>query len=180
MESQMIDTFIKRLQFEFEEGSVQVKILKDINGLLEREFKLTSKRGQEKSIPLWIATELVKQGYAKLKENFIELSELHNVLKKEGEAHALQSIDKDFYLKVRAQMKFLRQIESPTAQQSYEKIETLIRDILSMRLFKVLKIASQTRNSRDFTEYMTKEEKILFQELSSLCIQWKDKLFSLD
>jgi hypothetical protein len=180
MENQMIDTFIKRLQFEFEEGSVQVKILKDINGLLEREFKLTSKRGQEKNIPQWIATELVKQGYAKLKENFIELSELHNVLKKEGEAHALQSIDEDFYLKIRAQLKFLKQIESPTAQQSYEKIEALIRDILTMRLFKVLRIASQTRNSRDFTEYMTKEERILFQELSSLCIHWKDKLFSLE
>jgi hypothetical protein len=180
MESQMIDTFIKRLQFEFEEGSVQVKILKDINGLLEREFKLTSKRGQEKNIPLWIATELVKQGYAKLKENFIELSELHNVLKKEGEAHALQSIDEDFYLKVREQLKFLKQIDSPTAQQTYEKIEALIRDILTMRLFKVLKIASQTRTSRDFTEYMTKEERILFQELSSLCIHWKDKLFSLE
>lgn len=180
MESQVIDTYIRRLQFEFEEGSVQVKILKDINGLLEREFKLTSKRGQEQTIPLWIATELVKQGYAKLKENFIELSELHDVLKKEGEAHALQPIDKDFYLKVREQLKFLKQIESPTAQQSYEKIEALIRDILTMRLFKVLKIASQTRNSRDFTEYMTKEERILFQELSSLCIQWKDKLFSLD
>jgi hypothetical protein len=180
MESQMIDTFIKRLQFEFEEGSVQVKILKDINGLLEREFKLTSKRGQEKNIPLWIATELVKQGYAKLKENFIELSELLNVLKKEGEAHALQSIDEDFYLKVREQLKFLKQIDSPTAQQTYEKIEALIRDILTMRLFKVLKIASQTRTSRDFTEYMTKEERILFQELSSLCIHWKDKLFSLE
>lgn len=182
MESQMIDTFIKRLQFEFEEGSVQVKILKDINGLLEREFKLTSKKGQEKNVPLWIATELFKQGYAKLKENFIELSELHNVLKKEGEAHALQPIDKDFYLKVREQLKFLKQIEreSPTAQQNYEKIEALIRDILTMRLFKVLKIASQTRNSRDFTEYMTKEERILFQELSSLCIHWKDKLFSLE
>lgn len=180
MESQMIDTYIKRLQFEFEEGSVQIKFLKDINGLLEREFNLTSKKGQEKNIPLWIATELVKQGYAKLKENFIELSELHNVLKKEGEAHALQPIDGDFYLKVREQLKFLKQIESPTAQQSYEKIEALIRDILSMRLFKVLKIASQTRNSRDFTEYMTKEERILFQELNSLCTQWKDKLFSLD
>jgi hypothetical protein len=180
MESQMIDTFIKRLQFEFEEGSVQVKILKDINGLLEREFKFTAKKGQEKNIPLWIATELVKQGYAKLKENFIELSELHNVLKKEGEAHALQPIDEDFYLKVREQLRFLKQIESPTAQQSYEKIEALIRDILTMRLFKVLKIASQTRNSRDFTDYMTKEERILFQELSSLCIHWKDKLFSLE
>jgi hypothetical protein len=179
MESQ-IDTFIKRLQFEFEEGSVQVKILKDVNGLLEREFKLTSKRGQEKNVPLWIATELVKQGYAKLKENFIELSELHNVLKKEGEAHALQSIDENFYLKVRNQLKFLKQIESPTAQQTYEKIEALIRDILTMRLFKVLKIASQSRNSRGFTEYMTKEERILFQELSSLCIHWKDKLFSLE
>jgi hypothetical protein len=181
MESQMIDAFIKRLQFEFEEGSVQVKILKDINGLLEREFNFTLKKGQEKNVSLWIATELVRQGYAKLKENFIELSELHNILKKEGEAHALQPIDEDFYLKVREQLKFLKQIiESPTAQQSYEKIEALIRDILSMRLFKILKIASQTRNTRDFTDYMTKEERILFQELSSLCIQWKDRLFSLE
>ena len=48
VESQIIDTFIKRLQFEFEEGSVQVKILKDINGLLEREFKLTAKKDKKK------------------------------------------------------------------------------------------------------------------------------------
>jgi hypothetical protein len=174
-----IGKFIERLQLEFEERPVSVKILKDTDSFLEREFALTLKRGQEKNISLWIATELVKQGYAKLKENFIEISELHDALKKEGEAHALQPIDEIFYLKVREQLRFLKEIDSPTAQQSFEKIEALLRDIFSMRLFKILKIASQAKNTR-FAEYMTKEEKILFQELSSVCTLWKDKLFSLE
>lgn len=180
MDRQMIDKFIERIQFEFEEQPVPVKILKDTNDRLEREFAFILKKGQEKHLPLWIATELVTHGFAKLKENFIELSEIHDALKKEGEAHALQPIDEDFYLKVREQLRSLKKIESPTANQSFEKIEALLRDILSMRLFKILKIASQTKNSRNFTEYMTKEEKILFQELNSMCTQWKDKLFSLE
>jgi hypothetical protein len=180
MDDLLIDKSIERLQFEFEERTVPVKILKDTGGFLEREFALTLKRGQEKSLPLWIATELVKLGYAKLKENFIELSELHDVLKKEGEAHALQPLDEDFYLKVREQLRVLREIDSPTAQQSFERIEALLRDILSMRLFKILKIASQAKNARSFAESMTKEERVLFQELSSVCTQWKDKLFTLD
>ena len=180
MESQLIDKSIKRLQFSFEERPVPVKILKDTNGFLERVLKLTLKKGQEKNVPLWIATELVKQGYAKLKESFIELSELHRVLKKEEEAHALQPIDENFYLKIREQLRFFKKVESPTAQQSFEKIEALLRDILSMRLFKILKIASQTKNTRNFAEYMTAEEKILFKKLSSLFTQWKDKLFALE
>ena len=176
----MIDKSIGRIQFEFEERPVSVKILKDTNGLLEREFALNLKRGQEKSLPLWVATELVKLGYAKLKENFIELSELHDALKKEGEAHALQPLDEDFYLRTREQLRFLKEIDSPTAQQSFERIEALLRDILSMRLFKILKIASQAKNARSFAESMTKEERVLFQELSSVCTQWKDKLFTLE
>ena len=174
----MIDKFIERIQFEFEEQPVPVKILKDTNDRLEREFAFILKKGQEKHLPLWIATELVTHGFAKLKENFIELSEIHDALKKEEEAHALQPIDEDFYLKVREQLRFLKKIdiESP----KIEKIEALLRDILSMRLFKILKIASQTKNTRNFAEYMTKEEKILFQELSSMCIQWKNTLFSLE
>ncbi|MFX1518439.1 MAG: hypothetical protein ACFFCD_00730 [Promethearchaeota archaeon] len=180
MDDLMVDKSIERLQFEFEERPVPVKILKDADGVLERELALTLKKGQEKNLPLWIATELVKQGYAKLKENFIELSELHDVLKKEGEAHALQPIDEDFYLKVREQLRFLREIDSPTAQQSFERIEALLRDIISMRLFKILKIASQAKNARSFAESMTKEERVLFQELSSACTQWRDKLFTLE
>ncbi len=179
MDRQMIDKLIERIQFEFEERSVPVKILKDTNDRMERELALTLKKGQEKHLPLWIATELVAHGYAKLKENFIELSELHDVLKKEGEAHALQPIDEDFFLNVREQQRFLKKIDSPTAQQSFEKIEALLRDILSMRLFKILKIASQAKSGK-FVESMTKEERVLFQELISVSTQWKDKLFNLE
>ncbi|MFX1486614.1 MAG: hypothetical protein ACFFBS_05920 [Promethearchaeota archaeon] len=138
------------------------------------------REGDRMEIPRWQADILVENGIAEyLDEKEIDVSKLHNILWKETSDVKLGELDEDFYFEIRKKLRSLKERNqkepTPITSQKLEQIEVPVRDLISARLSKMVKMALKDIHP-SLTGTMTSEELWLYERLAKLIRDWSSMI----
>jgi hypothetical protein len=165
---------LERIQHDFEDKEVSVKCLKSIDefDIGDRKIKLT--KGVTMKFPFWIASFLQREEYAEIVDiTEIDFPELYKLAIKEGENIDLQKINNYFYLVMKSAFQEHADGISTMPYRQKESIEMKLRELMTMRLSKIIKIAEKGKNITSKSRNMTPEEKWLYETVSVAVEKWK-------
>ncbi|MEM3571122.1 MAG: hypothetical protein QW589_04250 [Candidatus Bathyarchaeia archaeon] len=161
-------------------------IKKDLPDIKVANVDLKSlKAGNEAELPYWIAIELFKHGYVSfLEEHTLTLIGLSKIHWRETLSNSRQipKLNKNFYKILKRFLHELKYLsESDKAKLiEFEKALNLSKDIINCRLRKIVALAIASVKSEEIIQNLTIEEELLYQKLSSMVNEWKDKLLHLE
>lgn len=176
---------VEDIDLDFENSQVRVVVTQEIPEI-PRLPKLTSTRvGQEAQVPYWIARELVQLGYAKFKEeDVLTYNSLSKIHWKETipASRQIPSLAGNFYCVLRRHIAELRKTsrQDPVKLRELERTETLVRDIVNVRIRKIVSLAASPPPPNEMIQGLTYEERVLYSILSKTIDEWKSKLISLE
>jgi len=176
-------TTIKDVDFVFENSPVTIIANRNCP-----EIELAGARvgpfeeGREYDVKYWIAYQLEKTGIAHIKEEQrLDIRKINNVHWKEsGIVHArqLSTLEEDFYPKLRRYLAGLKRgaIGNPEKIREYEKVMRMSQDIVNCRLRKIVSLSSSPAQTNHILKDLAKEERLLYERLHSIILNWKSKI----
>lgn len=168
--------------FDFERNNKRVKvtITNPAEDVVIAGKDLTSvSKGQDVSLPLWAAEALIEGNIAVTREEpKLSYKDFENILWKEQLETPLQKLPDDFYMLAKELIRsFLEKANKETRDlESVRKLsqfDTLLRDIVCIRMSKIVKVALRGGDSLGATSPMTDEEAWLYQRLTKLLKTWE-------
>ncbi len=163
-----------RIQFDFENKDISVKCLKNLEEFDMGDRKIKLLKGMRIKIPFWLAIFLEKDGYIELEEkNEMNFPILYKLSKKEGDNIALQELSSYFYIAMRKTYEEFKDKKKSIPYRQIEAIDMKLRELMTMRLSKIIKIAEKGRNITTKTRNFTPEERWLFEFVSEAIEKWK-------
>jgi hypothetical protein len=164
---------VSRFLFRFENSSVRVTVIRDYPKIQIGSRTLGPfVEGREMNLKLWEAAELVQQGIVRYKEEArFNVSDLYKQSWSEANKPQLQQIEPNFYQKLRMYY------NDPSVEDTEKKkVESMVTDLISQRLSKILKIALKGGIRSEMVKNMTEEEKWLYDKVNSLIRGWENGL----
>ena len=132
--------------------------------------------GDAVDLPRWIAEVLVDLDICESQEESFA-SEVFKAVTKEKivGSDQLSTLKPDFYLKIRRHLAYAGNPNNlkPNAIPELEKTRTLIYDLITMRLRKILSIAASISPSTEVRDKLTPEEYQIFDSVYSLLQSWR-------
>jgi len=175
-------TSIRDVDFVFENAPVRVMCNRNcpeiqLVGLKVGPFE----EGKEYEVPYWIAAELERAGIARFREEeLLDVRKLDKILWKEKvqQARQVSHVEEDFYPRLR---RFLSRLKkgansSPERNAEYRKAEAVARDIINIRLRKIVSLASSPEQTNETLNDLAKEERTLYNQLYALVNEWKTSI----
>lgn len=140
--------------------------------------------GNEYEVYEWVVEELEKAGIAHRREDDrLDSAKLYKIQWKERAQTAGQIIkpSDNFYPELR---RYIRQLKeesqhTPEKMREYERVIQLTQDIVSSRLKKIVTLASASTQTDHMLKNFTDEEKFLYDQLTKLIHQWRNKITEL-
>lgn len=178
----MDDLEFKLEVFEFERNNRQVKvtITNPVEELTIAGKDLSSlSKGQDVSLPLWAAEALIEGNIAAARDELkLNYKDFENILWKEQLETPLQKLPDDFYMQAKELMRsFLEKANRETRDlESVRKLsqfDTLLRDIVCVRMSKIVKVALRGGDSLGAMNPLTDEETWLYERLARLLRTWE-------
>lgn len=175
-------TKIRSLDFIFE--NLLVRVIANRNC---PEIKLAGlnvgpfEEGNEYEVPYWIAMELQKFGVVRFRgEEMLDASILYKIHWKERAQSAGQvsNLPEGFYPKIRRLLAELKEeiAKQPEKMREYERIQHLSRDVLNLRLKKIVSLAATPAQTEQFLKSLTQEERFLYEELYKSINRWRTEI----
>ncbi|WXG43168.1 MAG: hypothetical protein WED04_03815 [Promethearchaeati archaeon SRVP18_Atabeyarchaeia-1] len=168
--------------YEFERNNKQVKltITKPLEDLVIAGKDLASvAKGQDVTLPLWAAEALAKANAGVMREEQkLAYKDFENILWKEQLETPLQKLPEDFYVLAKELAKSFQEKVSNAARdldsvRRLAQFETLLRDLVSVRISKIVKISLRGGDALGTSNLMTGEEAWLYQRLAKLLRGWE-------
>ncbi len=137
--------------------------------------------GKEYEVRFWVAKELEKAGIARLRvDEPLDVTVLNKIHWKEARVQTSQrlaSLPEKFYPKLRHYLEELNEeaIKKPEKRSDYEKAKKLFKDINTIRLKKIVSLASSSA-PRVLTKNLTKEERALYDYLHGTINKWREEI----
>jgi len=173
---------IQDVDFVFENATVRILCNRNcpeiqLVGLKAGPFE----EGKEYEVPYWIANELERAGIARFREEeLLDIRKLDKILWKEKvqQARQVSHIEQDFYPRLR---RFLSRLKkgansSPERNAEYRKAEAVARDIINIRLRKIVSLASSPEQTNETLNDLANEERTLYNQLYALVNEWKTNI----
>ena len=137
----------------------------------------TNEPGGYGELPRWVAEVLINLDICESQEESFS-SEVFKAVNREKIAGTdkISKLNPDFYLKIRRHLAYANDMtskRSPSSFQELDKTKTLIYDLISMRLRKILIIASSLSPPSDIREKLTPEEYQIFDTVYNLLQSWR-------
>ncbi len=139
--------------------------------------------GNEYEVYFWVAKELASAGMVHFREDeILDATKLYKAQWKEGVQipGQISDLPPDFYPKLR---RFLFDLKNQATQaQDSEKFhecdraKQLARDIVNSRLKKIVALAAGPGQSDQVLNKLTKEEKLVYEQLVKIISEWKAKI----
>lgn len=165
---------LERIQFDFENKDISVKCLKNLEEFDMGDRKIKLLKGIRIKVPFWLAIFLEKDGYIELEEkNEMNFPILYKLSKKEGDNIALQELSSYFYIAMKKTYEEFKDKKKSIPYRQIEAIDMKLRELMTMRLSKIIKIAEKGRNITTKTRNFTPEERWLFEFVSEAIEKWK-------
>ena len=175
LDENLLSDELERIQLDFETLEIRVMCKQNLEefNLGERKIRLTE--GVKIKLPYWLAIVLAKEDYVTIEElSDYDFPELHEVTRKERENISLQKIDQFFYILARKTFDELQKKEKVISYRQQQSIETKIREFMTVRLSKIIKMAEKGKNITNKTRNFTPEEKWLFEIVVDAVEKWKE------
>jgi len=173
------------IDFDFENSPIRVVVTREIPET-SRLAKLSSaKVGQEIDVPYWTAKELVQMGFARFREeDTLDYNTLSKIHWRETipASRQLPSLQPNFYCMLRRRLSELRQLskQDQVKLRELERTETLLRDIVNVRIRKIVSLAASPTPTEELLQGLTLEERALYSILNKTIEEWKTKLLELE
>ena len=176
----MVEKAILDAEFEFANAKVRVQAECDFQALELPGLRIGPfSKGERYSLPLWAALELAKKGVVKLIEPAeLGVDELIRVHSRETRLSRGLSADlpEDFYPRLRRLLARLREeaARDPSRLRELDRVQHMARDVVNVRLKKVISLASSVARSPLTRKYLTPEEELLFDTVGDLADAWRE------
>lgn len=158
---------------------VRVAVLRDLGRIRTEGGWETFNRGEEAFLPLWLAKSLEKKGFVEVRETPLSEVELakYLIVERGLPRGKFQSLRERFYLEARDLYKKLKSRVSEGRVNAKEllatiKVEADLKDIISIRMNKIIQVALLGGKLEEFEEQLLLEEKILFNHTKNLVSTW--------
>jgi len=175
-------TSIRDADFIFKNTPVKIMVNRncpeiELAGLKVGPFQ----EGKEYEVRFWIAQELKKAGIARFrKEELLDLVKLNKIHWKERVQASQQvaALPEDFYPRLRRYLIDLKSgaIKKTEKMRDYEKARRLSRDIINLRLKKIVSLASSPAQTNQILGNLTKEERVVYDRLYGIISEWRTKI----
>jgi len=165
---------IERIQYDFEEAEVTVKCLKT-----KEEFDMGSKKiklneGSTLKLPFWIAYILSKEGYIEFDFAVnIDFPNLYKMAMNEQKAVEIQKVNPFLYIIARETFKEFKEKGDSYSYRQIETTEMKLRELMTLRLSKIVKMAEKGKNITTKGRNLTIEEKWLYDLVADAVERWK-------
>lgn len=161
----IVELFRKQLELvklEYDNAEKKVVLLKDVQKLaLPGQVFENLRRGTTLMISKWAAARLHEAGIVEYGDKIIDLKSLIQLeWKEKNNPGELQELPRYFYLMIKEDCDKLDQ-----------NIKNIIVDIISLRLNKILGLASK-RIDTSLVENLTREEGLLYDVIRSIIDEW--------
>ncbi|MEA2070508.1 MAG: hypothetical protein U9O98_04380 [Asgard group archaeon] len=168
---------LQRIVFDFEDEEVMVKCLKNHQNINIGGETLKIVKGMEFKTAFWVARILAEEGLVEI-ENMksFDIPFMQSLLWDESESQTPIEIDPDFYPVVSLQIENLDKKGTTFSLRDKERMEALLKDIITKRRFKIIKLAQKVGNPSPYVKYLTPEELWLFKALRDQLQQWENNL----
>ncbi|NHJ41124.1 MAG: DNA replication complex GINS family protein [Asgard group archaeon] len=174
---------LQRIVFDFEEKPVLIKSLVDNPNINIGNHSIKLIKNSEFEVPLWIARILMEEKQAEIKvRKFFDVPYMQSLLWDEGKSQTPIELDPDFYPVVSLQIEDLnRKAETdPYALRDKERMEALLKDIITKRRFKIIKLSQKVGDPSPFIRHLTPEELWLFKNLRNQLQEWESSLIECE
>jgi len=178
-------TPIKDIDFVFENSPIKIIINRNCPEIQLAGLKVGPfEEGKEYEVKYWIASELERAGVARLREEeTLDSVKLHKISWKESiqQARQVSPLQEDFYPKLRRYLTALKRgaVNNPEKMREYEKVMRLAHDIVTIRLRKIVSLASSPEQTNQTLKDLAKEERMLYERLHIIINQWKSKILKV-
>jgi len=172
-------SIVTKTDIEFENSASRVNFLKDYPETRIADRVLGPYRmGQEVELPLWIAQHLVEMGYAKFRDDEqLTLNTLSTTHYKETLPAAKQvpRLSRSFYFHVRRLIRNLKsqELKDRAKGRELDKAQALARDIVAIRVKKIVSLAASGEQATELTPNLTAEEQALYEKVREAVDSWK-------
>ena len=172
-------SIVTKTDIEFENSASRVNFLKDYPETRIADRVLGPYRmGQEVELPLWIAQHLVEMGYAKFRDDEqLTLNTLSTTHYKETLPAAKQvpRLSRSFYFHVRRLIRNLKsqELKDRAKGRDLDKAQALARDIVAIRVKKLVSLAASGEQATELTSNLTAEEQALYEKVREAVDSWK-------
>lgn len=175
------------LDFDFKNTSTKIIVLNNL-----RPLKLGSitigplKAGEEVETKYWIASELIKTGYARYHDedsvNSISLNKIHWRETRLQTGRRISSLPEYFYPKLRRYLNSLKEkaISDASFAIEYDHSVRLAHDIVNCRLKKIVSLAAAPSQTENILRTLAQEERMLYNELHTKISKWNSDIFKVE
>ncbi|MFX1474178.1 MAG: hypothetical protein ACFFCO_01705 [Promethearchaeota archaeon] len=173
-----VKTMYDDILFEYRNSPVTVVVLEKIEeftvqGVTYGPFE----KDREIDIPRWIAGVLASQKKVRVKDTDIGPSDLQKALWRETSEPDLQQLSPSYFfiMKQRIAQLLRENQQSPNQVRiaAQNKMERLLRDLVTSRLLKLMKISLREDRLDEIKNNMTEEECWLVDRLTNLLRNWE-------
>src|SRR6266852_1415157 len=172
-------SIVATIDIEVENSPSRINFLKDFPETRIGDRLLGPYRmGQEIELPLWIAQHLVEMGYGKFREDEqLTLNTLSTTHYKETLPAAKQvpRLSRSFYFQVRRLIRNLKgqELKDRAKGRDLDKALALARDIVAIRVKKIVSLAASGEQATELTSNLTAEEQALYEKVREAVDSWK-------
>jgi hypothetical protein len=162
---------IKDIEIEYLNSFIKIVLIRNIPYLeINSEVYNDLKQGTVLNVRRWVGEKLIEAKVAKYEEDKIDINYLRQLEWKERNIiNEVQEVPKYFYLMVKEKMKYCNEEEK-------RELYNIIQDIISLRLAKLIRIATMPASIRDIDKKISIEEEVLFKVLKSIIENWKNEV----
>ncbi|MEM1574384.1 MAG: hypothetical protein QXF09_02230 [Nitrososphaerota archaeon] len=165
---------IKDIEMEYLNSFIKIVLIRNIPYLeINNEVYNDLKQGTVLNVRRWIGEKLIEAKVAKYEEDKIDINYLRQLEWKERNIiNEVQEVPKYFYLMVKEKMKYCNEEEK-------REFYNIMQDIISLRLAKLIRIATMPTTIRDIDKKISIEEEVLFEVLKCIIENWKKEVLKV-
>lgn len=175
-------SIVETVDTEYENAPVKLIFLRDLPETRIADRTLGPWRpGQEIELPLWLATHIVNQGYARLREeDQLTLNNLSTIHYRETlpASRQLPPLQPPFYFQLRRLIRNLREqeLKDRTKARELDRALALANDVVNIRVKKIASLAASVEKTTELMSNLTKEEKMLYETVRQSVETWKKEI----
>ncbi len=152
----------------------KVAVLKDLGEVRTSGGWEEFRRGDEASLPYWMALGLMREGLIELREPRVSEADVgRNLLVERGlRGKEFSSVRERFYVEVRELIKKLESEGNPQSYLRASKLRSSLVDFVRIRLRKMINAAFLSSKPEEMVDKLLPDERPLFLELATEIQEW--------
>ena len=171
-------------KFYIENQKTKIEIIEDTPELIIKQKTISPmEKNTVHSFNYWICKQLADMKKAKFIDIEESVEEIYNIMWNEENNSKIQNLPELFFTKINTYLEELHQQNlvspDPISVETEEKLRSTLRDIIEIRLSKILKLV-RLEDTREGENILSEEERWLFRNLTRSIKEWKTQILTIE